>query len=275
VRANAPLARRIYALLLHLYPPTFRRDYADELTLLFDDLRRAAAAQGAAALARLWLAVLLDLFVTVLGERRRTMPRPAWATVISLALFLPIVALFGMATVNYDPPFARQFFNLMVTPDDHLNTFGRIFELYLIMSTPIAFLTILLSMLRRADSEQAARFIPTRSSVIIGFFILIVVSIVFSPRMFDDELWQAASSLASAPFLAQVVCLLVFLPLPALFLLGRLPRLTTVATRGALIFQPTSSKLIIGAALFLVVLMEMSSFILAATACSIGLPNCD
>jgi hypothetical protein len=261
--------------LLHLYPADFRRDYADELTLLFGDLQRAAATQGAPALARLWLAVLLDLLVTALSERARTMLNPKWATMISLMLVLPIVLLFGIDLIDLEPLFVKQFFNLLVTPDDDLNSFGRIFELFLILSAPAAFIVILLSMLKRADSEQTAPFSPTRSYFIAGFLILFIVFIVFSPKMFDDELWQVATSLVSATFLAQGLCLLIFMPLPALFLLGRLPRFTKADSQGALIFQPTSSSLIIGAALLLVVLMEMSGFILDATACSIGLPNCD
>jgi hypothetical protein len=58
-------------------------------------------------------------------------------------------------------------------------------------------------------------------------------------------------------------------------LLGRLPRLTRTGSEGALIFQPTSINLIIGAALLLVVLMEISGFMLETTACSIGIANCD
>jgi hypothetical protein len=46
LKKRTRLARQVYAALLHLYPADFRRDYADELILLFVDMHRAAVAKG-------------------------------------------------------------------------------------------------------------------------------------------------------------------------------------------------------------------------------------
>jgi len=59
----------------------FRREYARELTLLFVDMYRAAAAQGLRALTSLWLAVLLDLMSSAIRERMCTMFNVKWSAI--------------------------------------------------------------------------------------------------------------------------------------------------------------------------------------------------
>ena len=70
---NLSLARQLYTALLNLYPISFRRDYSGELTLLFVDLYRVAAARGKRALVSLWLVVLFDLLSSAIRERIRAM----------------------------------------------------------------------------------------------------------------------------------------------------------------------------------------------------------
>ena len=70
---GSPLARQLYTALLNLYPVSFRREYSGELTLLFVDLYRAAAARGKRALVSLWLVLLFDLLSSALQERMRVM----------------------------------------------------------------------------------------------------------------------------------------------------------------------------------------------------------
>lgn len=94
---SALRARQVYGVLLHLYPTGFRRDYAHELTLLFVDMYRVAAAQGTRTVVRLWLAVLLDLMSSAISERMRTMFNAKWTAVPiqkwgGLAFFLLPVA---------------------------------------------------------------------------------------------------------------------------------------------------------------------------------------
>jgi hypothetical protein len=81
LKKSALRARQVYTALLHLYPTGFRRDYAQELTLLFVDMYRAAAVQGMRALVSLWLAVLLDLMSSAIRERMRTMFNVKWSAV--------------------------------------------------------------------------------------------------------------------------------------------------------------------------------------------------
>ena len=86
MKPNEKLAQRIYAALLHLYPTQFRRSYSHELTLLFVDMHRAAAAQGMPGVIDLWLHTFADLVFSALRER--IMER-------SRVMFSPKVILWG------------------------------------------------------------------------------------------------------------------------------------------------------------------------------------
>jgi hypothetical protein len=203
------LERQVYTALLYLYPADFRRDYADELTLLFVDMYRAAAAQGPRALISLWLTVLLDLFSSVTRERIRTMLNPKWAAAISLMLLVPTAFFFSMDLFNYEPRFVQQFFRLLFSPDDDFNIFGRIFENYLILSAPIAFVINFLSMIRKARAENIGSFSATRSHIAIGSTILVIILILFSKAVLFP-LPGLGSELGEAPILGQVLFLLGF-----------------------------------------------------------------
>jgi hypothetical protein len=204
------------------------------------------------------------------GERIRAVLNRQWAAATSVLLVLPILFLFTIDLFDYEPRFVQQFFNLLYTPDDQPNTFGRIFSLYLILSAPVSFVINLVPMLKRPGSGQTAPFSATRVHTVIGLSILVAVLIICS-RVVLEQLGAIASPLGPASVLVQSLCLLVFLPVPALFLLGRLPRVTRARSDGALMIQPTSINLMVGAALLLVVLMEISAVILETTACSVEL----
>ncbi len=104
MKTGAVWARQVYTALLHLYPAGFRRDYAGELTLLFVDMYRAAAAQGTRALVKLWLAVLIDLLSSAIRERMRTMFNLKWASAPiqkwgGLASFLLPIAVIASSVI--------------------------------------------------------------------------------------------------------------------------------------------------------------------------------
>ncbi len=65
MKPNPPmtLGTRLYALLLHLYPSSFRREYGESMLQLFNDQRRAVS--GAGGNAMLWLKTLRDLVQSV------------------------------------------------------------------------------------------------------------------------------------------------------------------------------------------------------------------
>jgi hypothetical protein len=86
MKANTHHARRVYTALLHLYPAEFRRCYSHELTLLFVDMHRAAAAQGTPSVIDLWLHACADLVFTALRERFMERSR---------VMFSPKVILWG------------------------------------------------------------------------------------------------------------------------------------------------------------------------------------
>ena len=275
MKAEAQLARRVYAALLHLYPADFRRGYAEELTLLFVDMHRAAAAQGRLACVNLWLTVLLDLLSSATRERMRTMLNSKLATAISLALCLPLLFVYITAMFNYEPAFVPLLDQWMFAPDGYTPTMlGRIVMLGMLLSVPVAFVINLLPMLTKTGSQAATPFALTPAHTIIGMSILVVVLITFSQPVLY-ELRPFVAPLGSAAILGQGLCFLGLLALPVAFLLNRLPRLAKAGSGGVLSFVPTSINLIIGAAILLVILMLLSAFMLEETACSIGVPNCD
>lgn len=83
------MGARLYALLLHLYPAAFRREYGESMLQLWNDQRRAA--RGAGGYAMLWLKTLRDLARSVpsahVNERRRSTQRGA----VSAGAFIWIV----------------------------------------------------------------------------------------------------------------------------------------------------------------------------------------
>jgi hypothetical protein len=272
---DAPLARRVYAALLYLYPARFRRCYAKELTLLFADMQHAAAAQGMRACVRLWLTVLLDLLSSATRERIRVMLSSKSAAAISLAFCLPFLFVYTTALFNYKPPFVPLLDTWMFAPDGYTPTMlGRMVMLGLLLSVPLAFVINLLPMLSKAESHRAAPFALTPAHTIIGMSVLGVVSIAFADPVLH-ELRPLVRPLGSASIVGQGFCILGLLLLPVTFLLNRLPRFTKAESAGARIFQPTSVNLIVGAAILLAILMVGGTFMLEEVACSIGVPNCD
>jgi len=144
----------------------------------------------------------------------------------------------------------------------------------MLLSVPVAFVINLLPMLSKGGSEQATPFKPTPAHTMVGLSILVVLSITMSQGVLH-ELRPFVRPLGSASPLGQLLFFLLLLVLPAAFLLNRLPRFAKAGSEGALIFQPTSVNLIVGAAILLIILMFASAFALEATACSIGVLNCD
>jgi hypothetical protein len=223
----------------------------------------------------LWLTMLLDLLSSAMRERIRAMANLKPATAISLVLCLPFLLVYITAMFNYELPFVPLLDEWMFAPDGYTPTMlGRIVMLGLLLSVPGAFVINLLPMLTKAGSPGAPPFALAPAHTLMGMSTLVVVLITFSEPVLH-ELRPFVAPLGSASILGQGLCLLGLLPLPVAFLLNRLPHLTRTGPAGARTFQPTSINLIIGAAILLVILMVASAFILEATACSIGVPNCD
>lgn len=275
LKKSARLARQVYAALLYLYPTDFRRGYADEMTLLFVDMYRAAAAQGTLACVRLWLTALLDLLSSALRERMRTMLNSRSAAVIGVILCLPLMMIAVGSVFDFEPPFVPLLEKYMFAADGYTpTTVGRVVMFGLLLSVPVAFVINLLPMFKKADPERIPSFRLTPAHTIIGMSLLLVVWFSSSPQILR-ELRPFVRPLGSAAIVGQGLCLLGLLPLPVAFLLNRLPRLTRAGPEGAITFQPSSINLIVGAVALLMIIMVVSGFALEATACSIGVPNCD
>jgi len=186
------------------------------------------------------------------------------AAVLSVTLCLPLLFLYVSAA--YDPVSEPSFAHLLTVDGFRPSLLGYIVMLGMLLSLPVAFVINLLPMFTKASSEQ-----PTPAHTIIGMSILVLVLITMRQGILY-ELRPFVNPLGLVSILGQILFFLLLLVLPAAFLLNRLPR---IAKAGTVKFQPTSINLIIGAAIFQVILMLLSAFMLEATACSIGVPNCD
>jgi hypothetical protein len=102
---------RAYALVLHAYPPEFRREFGESMTQLFRDLARAACREpGVAGLAALWMRTAGDVLVSLPGayarERRGPMFRLFAAAGILYVCALAFSAGYGALRYAefYQPP---------------------------------------------------------------------------------------------------------------------------------------------------------------------------
>ncbi len=103
-------SQRVFARLLHLYPPTFRRQYGEQVVQVFRDCSRdALAAGGRRQLLGLWLATLPDLLKTAAQEHlkelymNKFLSDPKIRTKIAFILCLPLAAMTLLGALGIDP----------------------------------------------------------------------------------------------------------------------------------------------------------------------------
>ena len=89
-RTTRSIGARCYALLLYLYPTSFRREYGESMLQLFNDQHRAV--NGAGGHAMLWLKTLRDLLLSV-PAAHSSHPRPASGGARFVWTFLVILGL--------------------------------------------------------------------------------------------------------------------------------------------------------------------------------------
>lgn len=94
-------SQKLFAQLLHWYPPGFREDYGDQIAQVFRDCSREALESGGIrGLIGLWLTTLPDLFKTALQEHLRQIgetmnqliSNPRSRTILATLLCLPMAA---------------------------------------------------------------------------------------------------------------------------------------------------------------------------------------
>jgi hypothetical protein len=271
IKSSTHFIRRVYRLLLYLYPSEFRRAYADELTLLFVDMHRAARAQGVGHTLRLWMTVLFDLISSASRERVRTMLTQRSADFISLLLCLPFLFLLTTAVIGYEPPFAAWF----TEADGYTPTLqGRIVMIVLLLSVPTALLINLLPRLGKGNLPRGTPFIPTTTHILVGSTVLLMVLMLLSQQLFY-ELRPFVAPLGSASIVGQGLCLLGVLIFPMVFLLNRLPSPAQIKLGDALNPPAISIGLIVGATILLIVIGILTIFGLETLACASGVPKCD
>jgi hypothetical protein len=193
-----------------------------------------------------------------------------WATVLSAVLATPLLLLLIFLRLDYEPVFLP----LLTNPDGTPTTLGRALMLGVLLSVPIGLVINLLPRLRRSPG-RSARFVPTSAHVIIGLAMLSIVMLT-TANLGLNELRPFVAPLGPAAFLGQVAFLLMVVTLPVSVLLNRVPRFAAArwdgSPRGRTV---VSANVVVGAVLFLLTIMLLSAFALEATACSVGVPNCD
>jgi hypothetical protein len=172
VDAPMSLASRLYALLLYLYPSSFRREYGESMLQLFNDQRRAVS--GAGGNAMLWLKTLRDLVLSVpaaySSERQKDAQRGTatvgavfvWGLIAVLACAFLAFAVVIPSTVGYLPSSVDE-------------------------AVPIA------------SAEQAAASRPYRALVVGG---IVVVATLLAAAAFLFSLAQRTVSTGAATFVA-------------------------------------------------------------------------
>lgn len=271
IKSGTQVVRRVYSILLYLYPSDFRRAYADELILLFVDMHRAASDQGIGATFRLWLTVLFDLVSSASRERVRTMLTQRSANIISLLLCLPFLFVLTSVMLNYEPPFVAW----LEEPDGYTPTMaGRVFMVFMLLSVPVALVVNLLPRFRKVSTGEATPFVPTLIHTLIGGTILVIVLMLLSRQLFY-ELTPFVAPLGSAAIVGQLPCLLGVLLFPMAFLLNRLPYTIQIKSGDTLNPPAISIGLIVGATILLIVIGLVTIFGLETIACASGVPKCD
>lgn len=193
-----------------------------------------------------------------------------WATLLSAALAMPLLLLLVLARLEYEPPFLP----LLTNPDGTPTTLGRALMLGVLLSVPTGLVINLLPRLRR-PAGRSARFVPTSAHVIVGLAMLSVVMLT-TAELGLNELRPFVARLGAAAFLGQVAFLLAVVALPVSVLLNRLPRFAAARWDGSPQGRTVvSANVIVGAVLILLMMMLLSALALEATACSVGVPNCD
>ena len=193
-----------------------------------------------------------------------------WATALSAALATPLLLLLVFARLDYEPPFVP----LLTDSDGTPTALGRAFMLGVLLSVPTGLLINLLPRFRRPKG-RSMRFIPTPAHVVVGLAMLSLVMLT-TAEMSLNELRPFVALLGAAAFVGQVAFLLVVVALPVTVMLNRLPRFAAATWDGSSQGRAVvSANVIVGAVLILLIIMLLSAFALEATACSVGVPNCD
>jgi hypothetical protein len=193
-----------------------------------------------------------------------------WATVLSAALAMPLLLLLIFVRLDYEPPFLP----LLNQPDGTPTVLGRALMLGVLLSVPTGLVINLLPHLR-GRAGRSARFVPTPAHVIVGLTMLSVVMLT-TAEMGLNELRPFVAPLGAAAFVGQVAFLLLVVALPVSVLLNRLPRFAAARWDGSPQGRTiVSANVIVGAVLMLLMIMLLSALALEATACSVGVPNCD
>jgi hypothetical protein len=161
--AKAPrsLGARLYALLLYLYPKSFRREYGESMLQLFND--RLRAVDGAGGYAMLWLKMLRDLMQSVPAAHANG-PRPAsgrllWTVVVIIGLVFLVNAVVLPSMISRVPVEGAAAAVAATQPAQAGEYVAVARGAAAMLSTLLAFGAFLFALRRRSMANGAAVFI--------------------------------------------------------------------------------------------------------------------
>lgn len=96
------ISERAYRTLLRAYPRGLRGEYGDEMSRCFRDLCREELEDGGGlGLAALWTRTLTELLYTALKERRTTLSKNVYRSVVGLALATAVILLIPLLAMRF------------------------------------------------------------------------------------------------------------------------------------------------------------------------------
>lgn len=248
--------RRIVSLLIRLYPAGFRRRHGAELAATMDELG-ADAGRGR---------VLLDLLRGVIRERAQALGSGS-ATIISVLVAAPFLLFLTMVALDYEPAFVAA----MTGPDGLPNVLGRTVMIGWLVSLPAAI--AINAWPRLVGPRSAERFAPPAALTGLGLGVLALPVLLMGGQV-ARELRPVGAMVGLGALLAPLVVVVVALP-SVIILLNRAPVVGLARVRPSQSPVVLGANLVVGAVLVMTMLLLVATFAAEATACAVGVPNCD
>jgi hypothetical protein len=96
MRSPSSLDARVYRAALYLYPPAFRRDFAQEIVRLFDETRQDVLMESSVnGLWRFRARTIADLSVAIVRQWLRT----GWPLIAALSVLYPLTAASALSSL--------------------------------------------------------------------------------------------------------------------------------------------------------------------------------
>lgn len=248
--------RRIVGVLIRLYPAGFRRRHGAELAATMDELGEDGD-RGS---------VLLDLLRGAIRERAQALGSGS-ATIVSMLVAAPFLMFLTAVAFDYEPAFAAA----MTGSDGVPNALGRALMIGWLVSLPMAI--VINAWPRLVGPRSAQRFAPPTALTTLGLGALALPVLLIGGQL-ARELRPISAMAGIGALLAPIVVLVVALP-SVTILLNRAPVVGVARVRPSQSPVVLGANLVVGAVLMMTMLLLVVTFAAEATACAVGVPNCD